>query len=90
MKFEDWMEHTFDEPDWNEGWNRGDMEQAYEAGRNSMMKFVNQADMPKIVEEKLREALGLALQYVPAESNDILVQLEIDLIHRLINVATGG
>ena len=38
--------------------------------------------------EKLKEALGLALQYVPAESNDKNIQDEIEKINLLIKQAT--
>ena len=30
--FEQWMEKEFDEPDWDEGWNRAHMVKAFEAG----------------------------------------------------------
>ena len=38
--------------------------------------------------EKLREALSLALQYVPAESKNPLEQEEIDKIHLLVKEGT--
>ena len=38
--------------------------------------------------KKLKEALGLALQYVPASSNKKYVQDEIDKINLLIKEAT--
>jgi len=35
MSFEKWMKKTFDEPEWDEGWNRQNMADAFEAGKNS-------------------------------------------------------
>jgi hypothetical protein len=37
MKFEKWMTETYDEPDWDEGWTRVDMEAAYFAGKESIL-----------------------------------------------------
>lgn len=36
--FEKWMKNEFDEPDWDEGWTRGHMLEAFEAGRKSRNK----------------------------------------------------
>jgi hypothetical protein len=35
MDFEKWMKKTFDEPEWDEGWNRQNVEDAFNAGKES-------------------------------------------------------
>ena len=41
--FEKWMEEEFDEPEWDEGWNRTQMELSYEAGRDEMQHKIQEA-----------------------------------------------
>jgi len=39
MNFEEWMKTLYKgESDWDEGWNRGNMEEAFDAGRASVLK----------------------------------------------------
>lgn len=38
MTFEKWMTKTFDEPEWDEGWNRVEMAMAWDAGEDSRLE----------------------------------------------------
>ena len=58
--FEKWMEEEFDEPEWDEGWNRTQMELSYEAGRDEMQHKIQEAldkETNWDFQEKLKELL---------------------------------
>ena len=42
-EFEKTMTDTFSEPEWEEGWERGDMERIYTAGRQSLLPVIGEA-----------------------------------------------
>jgi hypothetical protein len=39
MDFEEWMENTFQEPVWDEGWTRADMKAAWQASRENQQEY---------------------------------------------------
>lgn len=41
MNFETWMKETFDEPEWDEGYTRADMQKAFEAGKTEKIPCNN-------------------------------------------------
>jgi len=41
MTFDEWLEQEYGEDaDWYEGWNKGDMQKAFEAGAELERKFI--------------------------------------------------
>jgi len=79
-EFEKTMTDTFSEPEWEEGWERGDMERIYTAARQSLLPVINEAvditkanlkDMDKI--DKLCEMAGVHRYSLMRSANDELL-----------------
>ena len=81
-EFEQWMKDTFEEPEWDEGWTRNDMQKAYESGV--------QAERDKAV-TALKETLTRISDYIknPDYDEDIVALGIKTLLEKLGTLKRG-
>lgn len=90
-KFEQWMQNNFDEPEWDEGWNRANMEYAFRCGAAQTIGQVGVRVMPKIADtieketkDYCQKSYWTSKYFADEEQCNEILQNQIKLFSRFI------